>query len=206
LDPAPGEDARLESAVRAAQAGDAAALEKLARAVYPLVHRWARAYAGVADEAEDIAQDALLRVVRGLPTFRFDSRFTTWVYCITRRAAADTRRRNRRRLALLRRSGAYDRGGPAFTAELGGIERRVDVGRATATVRCAFARLPARQREVFELADLQGVPLVEIADRLGLAAVTVRVHLLRARRALRDHVLREHAALAEDFHGLPNGA
>ena len=55
------------------------------------------------------------------------------------------------------------------------------------------------QREVFDLADLQGIPLTDIAEMLGLSAVTARVHLHRARAAIRARILAESPALVEDF-------
>ena len=65
-------------------------------------------------------------------------------------------------------------------------------------VRTFFGELPPRQREVFDLADLQGLPSTEIAARLGIEPVSVRAHLFKARRALRARILEAHPLLAED--------
>jgi RNA polymerase sigma-70 factor (ECF subfamily) len=62
-----------------------------------------------------------------------------------------------------------------------------------------FRRLPNRQREVFDLADLQGKTLNEIAEVLTMNPVTVRVHLHRARAAIRSRILQTDAALVEDY-------
>jgi RNA polymerase sigma-70 factor (ECF subfamily) len=64
-------------------------------------------------------------------------------------------------------------------------------------VTALFRQLPARQREIFSLADIEGVALVEIAERLGLDPGTVRAHLFRARRTLRARILTQHPELVE---------
>jgi RNA polymerase sigma-70 factor (ECF subfamily) len=66
-------------------------------------------------------------------------------------------------------------------------------------VRTFFRELPPRQREVFDLGDLQGLPSVEIAERLGIEPVSVRAHLFKARRALRKRILEHHPELAEEW-------
>jgi DNA-directed RNA polymerase specialized sigma24 family protein len=58
--------------------------------------------------------------------------------------------------------------------------------------------LPARQREVFDLIDLQGYSPAEAAHLLAMNGTTVRVHLLRARRRLRTRILEMHPHIMED--------
>ena len=62
-----------------------------------------------------------------------------------------------------------------------------------------YRRLPNRQREVFDLADLQGIPLTEIAEMLQMSPITARVHLHRARAAIRSRILASDPALVEDL-------
>jgi RNA polymerase sigma-70 factor (ECF subfamily) len=69
------------------------------------------------------------------------------------------------------------------------LDERVDARRLAGLARAALAELPARQRAVFDLADLQGHSPAEVAELLGMNPVTVRVHLMRARRAVRARVL-----------------
>jgi RNA polymerase sigma-70 factor (ECF subfamily) len=66
-----------------------------------------------------------------------------------------------------------------------------------ATARRALAGLPLRQREVFDLVDLQGHAPHEAAAMLGLSHGTVRAHLFRARRAVRAAILALDPALLE---------
>jgi RNA polymerase sigma-70 factor (ECF subfamily) len=184
--------AELDGLVRRAQAGEARAFDRLGRALLPRIRRWAAAHVESADDADDIAQDVLLKAHRMLSAFAFESRFTTWLYAITRRSAADWhRKRGRRaRLQALRLEPAED----ALPAS-----PMADQERLTARVLTEFRRLPNRQREVFDLADLQGKTLNEIAEVLTMNPVTVRVHLHRARAAIRSRILQTDAALVEDY-------
>ena len=91
----PGEQ-DIEDWARRAQRGDEHALAQLLRAVRPQVFRWALVQTGSPDDAEDITQSTLLRAQQGLPAFGFAARFTTWLYSVTRRVAADARRTQRR--------------------------------------------------------------------------------------------------------------
>lgn len=186
------------AAIRHAQRGDAAALEAVARAALPKLRRWARALVASADDADDIAQAALIRATRRLDAFHFQARLDTWLYGILRREVAEHFRRagreRRRRARVAARAEVW--GGPQVPD--------VDAERAADRIRAAFRDLPGRQREVFDLVDLQGLSPTEAAGLLGLAAPTVRVHLLRARRTLRALMIDIEPALVEDRRGLPD--
>ena len=184
--------------IRRAQRGDRAALDEVARAVLPLLRRWARTHVAAADDADDVAQIALIAATRHLAGFDHRSGLDTWLYRIVRRCAADHFRTVRRRDRLAERDAAR----PADAWTTGDSAEDLDLRRAAGTVRREFRRLPARQREVFDLVDLQGFAAEEVAAMLGLAAPTVRVHLLRARRALRSIMLETEPAFVEDRGGL----
>ena len=66
-------------------------------------------------------------------------------------------------------------------------------------VRAFFAELPERQREVFDLADLQGYRSSEVAELLGMNPSTVRGHLFRARRFIRNKILQSNPKLVEAY-------
>jgi RNA polymerase sigma-70 factor, ECF subfamily len=182
-----------EERVRRAQAGDDVAFEHLVRDVYPTVYRWALVQTQSADDADDVTQAALVRVHMNLAGFRHGARFSTWLYAIVRRTATDWRRSVRRRSEREERwSDELPRHQPPDTG-------RGDADRAVAALHVAVHGLPARQREVFDLADLQGVPCEEIAVLLDLRPATVRVHLLRARRAVRARLLEREPQLMEEW-------
>jgi RNA polymerase sigma-70 factor (ECF subfamily) len=181
--------------VARAQGGDAAARDELLRACHATVYRWALVQTGDPDDADDVAQDVLMRLYTRLDRYAGRSRFTTWLYQVTRNASRGWGRRIGSRLRLATRAAHGARVAPlapndpverAHTAQVGEIVMRL------------FTELPARQREVFHLADLEGFTPAEIAERLRMNPVTVRAHLFRARRALRARILERHPELAED--------
>ena len=64
-------------------------------------------------------------------------------------------------------------------------------------IRHFFTQLPPRQREVFDLVDLQGHDPVQVADMIGVRAGTVRANLFKARAAIRERILELHPAWRE---------
>ncbi|HEX6590014.1 MAG TPA: RNA polymerase sigma factor [Longimicrobiales bacterium] len=169
--------------MRRAQEGDDVAFAQLVRTLRPHVLRWATLQLSSADDAEDVAQIALLGMHRQLRSFRGEARFTTWLYSIVRRAAADWRRARRR---LAAREHAY-----ATDASVVVIPETdaTDVDRRLRAALDLMRTLPVRQREAFDLIDLQGNTYDAAAALLGLSPSTVRVHVLRARRAIRARML-----------------
>ena len=190
----PDED--LDHLVRQAQSGNEEAFRRLVQRCHGQVYRWALARTGDADDADDVAQDVLVRLSTHLDRYDGRSRFTTWLYRVTANAAGGLFRRGaarRRMVERLAQWGADDAVAPAdplgqvHTADVAGL------------VRAFFNELPGRQRDVLDLADLQGYAPTEIAEMLKIDPATVRAHLFRARRTLRARMLERHPALLEDL-------
>jgi RNA polymerase sigma factor (sigma-70 family) len=169
--------------LRRARTGDEAAFTALVHRWYPQVHRWAVGQTDDRDAAEDVAQQVLIRLHLHLDRFRGDAKLSTWLFQVTRNAARDAFRKRRRRERMMERVVSADPTVPADPTDE--VERREMMGLA----RQALARLPERQRTVFDLVDLQGYAAAEAANLLGLSPGTVRAHLFRARRAVRAAVL-----------------
>ncbi len=191
-----GLNAVSDELVRKARDGDTAALRDLVTYAYPTVRRWALVHTGDPSEADDLTQDVLVQMIRRLGTYRGSSAFGTWVYAVTRNAAADRRRRANRRAHLKVDPGALVNLRPDVGES---PDRAVDRARLGSLLRTFFDELPARQREVFNLADLQGFTSPEIAEMLGIEPVSVRAHLFKARRTLRVRILSANPDLVEDF-------
>jgi RNA polymerase sigma factor (sigma-70 family) len=68
---------------------------------------------------------------------------------------------------------------------------RIQAGAVAERVKKCFLKLPEMQRQIFNLADLQGFAPAEIAEMMEMNGATVRVHLLRARRTMRRWLLDE---------------
>ena len=189
--PDPDERSDLTPLIRGAQGGDRTAFGRLAGAIQSKVRGWAENFMQDADDADDVTQDVLILVHRRLPQFEGKSRFSTWLYTITRNVALDRRRRTQRRERRLETMDA-----PADSTE---IRDALDETTLTSLVLKYFDELPARQREVFELSDIQGLSAPEVAERLGMKAVTVRANLFKARRTIRQRMLEHHSTLLEEY-------
>lgn len=182
----------LRSAIALAAAGDAAAFESLVTVMHRLVHRWSLTFARDPDEADEITQDTFVLVHRNLAQYHGDAPVEAWVYRITRRVALQRHRKDRRRRELA--EAAFPEFADIYTTDPGA---RVDRQRVAAYIRAFFTELPPRQREVFDLVDLQGHDPVEVARLLNSSAGTVRGNLFKARASLRARLLQEHPAWHE---------
>ena len=190
------QDVEILELVTRAQAGDDEAFEKLVRRHYEQIYRWALARTGDRDEADDVTQETLVRLHRYLPGFDGRSQFSTWLFQVTRSAAADLQRKRARRERLSmkakREVSGQSTNPPSYEAS-------ADEGRAIVLVRAFLEELSERQREVFDLVDLQGFSTVEASAMLKMEPVTVRSHLFRARRAIRSRILESHPELVEGY-------
>lgn len=170
-------------------------MDELLRRCRAPVFRWALVQTGEAADAEDVAQEVLIRLHASLGKFGGRSRFTTWLYQVTRNEALNLRRRLRRRLRLA--TAISEEAAVDATSRDDPIEQ-VHAARVAALAERLLHELPRRQREVFHLADLEGCSPAEIAERLGIDPVTARVHLFHARRALRAGILERWPEMAEE--------
>ena len=188
-------DEQLRILTESARGGDEQAFARLVGATRGRVFRWAFTMTGSGDEAEDVVQEVYVRVHRSLSRFRSESRFSTWLYRVTRNVATTQARRDdaRSRMAdRVKQDSATAVPVPAVVEELAGRD-------AVAMVRLFLTCLPPRQREVLDLVDLQGRSAAEVGEMLELEPSTVRVHLLRARRALRARILEARPRFVEEL-------
>lgn len=189
-----GDDGDLPSLVDEVRSGKPAALERLITRVQSRVHGWAVRFTGDEDTADDVAQQVLIGLDRRVRRFDGASRFTTWLFAVTRNVALSERRRMERRAAL-----ASEHHSLALDESSRVEGTNPDAARLAALVVKYFDALPGRQRQIFELADLRGLTPTEIAAKLGMEPVTVRGHLLKARRAIRAKLLEHHERLLEEY-------
>lgn len=83
----------LEETIKRAQRGDREAFSRLLDDHYALMYRFAFKYCGQRADAEDVTQQACVKLARVLPQFRFQSAFTTWLYRLVINCALDWHRR-----------------------------------------------------------------------------------------------------------------
>jgi len=173
----------LDALIERAKEGDVAAFEKLIGAQLGRVRRYARAFATSDPDADDLAQEALLKVFRSLRLFRYQSAFGTWLYAVVRSVFLDREKsragRNRTLEEPLEGRAALDASGdpPPDEVIAQGQERR--------RVWEALWRVPADFRSAIVLFDIEGYSYDEVAAVEGVPVGTVKSRLSRGRSHLR---------------------
>lgn len=167
--------------LEACRRGDHRAFEELVEETHRRVYTLAYRLVGDRSEAEDVAQEAYLRVYRGLGGFREEARFETWLYRIVTNVA----------MSHLRRRGRF---GELLTEQPEELAARdapaSEEAFAVEDVRQALERLPVGYRTVIVLRDIYDLPIRHIARELGVTEGAVKVRIHRARKRLKD-VIRE---------------
>ena len=131
---------------------------------------------------EDLAQEAFLKVHKGLPRFRGDAKLSTWIYRIVRNVCADAATRQPPRLASLDErdeKGRLLREPAVDDAAFGVLERRDRLEKA-------IARLSVEQRFLISAHYFAGLQYQELADILNMPVGTVKTTLHRAKQRLRE--------------------
>ena len=156
-----------------AAAGDAAALAALVRRSLPNLRSFLRRLGAPADQADDLAQDALLVALERIGDYRGEGAFVAWV----RRIAARLYLRNLRAQA---RFSALELAPEAYAPAM-------DAGRAL-DLDAALERLSEAQRLCVSLQHGAGYTATEVAQALGLPEGTVKSHIARGLARLRMHL------------------
>jgi RNA polymerase sigma-70 factor, ECF subfamily len=186
---------QIEDLVRRAQQGEVRAFERLIAAHLPQVRRFARAFARRHEAADDLAQDALVKVYRSLGGYRFQSAFSTWLYAIVRNVYLDgaRSRAGKDRAAeqpLLDDAHAADGG---FGGEADADTRRPDTlierEEERRAVWTALSAVPPEFRATLVLYDIEGFSYEEIAAIEKAPLGTVKSRLSRGREHLRRLLL-----------------
>jgi RNA polymerase sigma-70 factor (ECF subfamily) len=184
--------------LKAALAGDEAALDALLREQLPHVYRFGRRICRDHADAQDVLQDTLWAAARGLRAFRGASSLSTWLYAIARSFCIKKRRKSvfaPELIALDSRGAESARraadSGPDPETQLSEVE-------LAAAIASALSSLRPAQREAFILAEVQGLSPAEAARVSGLGVAAFKSRLHRARAELRAQLapLLAHSRLA----------
>ena len=179
----PRERDELARLVSAAREGDRPAFDELVRRTYVDTYTLALRLTAHEEDARDVVQESYLRAWKGLPRFRGDAQFTTWMYRITANTAYTVVKRRRRHRAesldamledpIELHPGAQ----PEDAAESAALLERLAVG---------LDELPPKLRVLVVLKDIYGLSHEEIAAELGISVPAAKVRLHRGRKRLRD--------------------
>ena len=173
--------------VAASKQGDQDAFAQLVqryqRRVFNLVFRMLQQY----EEANEITQETFLAAWQGLPAFRGDARFPTWLYRIAYNCSLKQLEQRKRDQALQSAMQAEQ------LLECTDDDNRTDAQLEThdrqALVQEHLSQLPAKYRIVLVLRHLQEMTYEEMAEILTVPIGTIKTHLFRARNLLKERLL-----------------
>ncbi len=163
--------------VRRAQGGDAEAFQALYERHLRRIYNISWRMMGNAADAQDMAQESMLKAWRALPRFKLDSAFGTWLYRIAVNACSDELRRRRAKFVSMEQ-----------LAEVGhepgceGFEERTVTGDS---IQQAILQLQEEYRAAVVLRDVEGYAYEDIASILQCPMGTVRSRISRGREQLR---------------------
>jgi len=131
---------------------------------------------GDTEFVDDISQDVFISVYHKLNEFRFESKFTTWLYRITVNKCRDYLRKKRVRSIFVPIKDSDSEYGT------GPFSEDVDIPQL---VRSSIEKLPEKLRIPLVLRDIDGLSYKEIADQLGIEVGTIKSRIFRARESLK---------------------
>jgi RNA polymerase sigma-70 factor (ECF subfamily) len=162
--------------ILAARSGDRGAIDELLARYEQPIYRFGLRMCGDEESAREVLQETMLAAFRHLPGFRGDAALSTWLYQIARSFCIKERR------------GAHP------TSELDeqvadpapAPDRQAHAREIGAALASAIESLPAEQREVLVLRDVEGLSAEEAARVVGIEVGALKSRLHRARMALRE--------------------
>ena len=163
-----------------AKDGNDDAIQSLIQNAASIVHRWAMVQLGEVSMAEDVTQEVLIRMVAHLPRLRNPRSIQSWLFKTTRNQARDFLREQRRRPET------FSLEETKLVSSVPGPEQIFVNAELRKQLVSLLLALPRRQREVFDLVELQGVSTSDAARLLRILPSTVRVNLYKARVHLRE--------------------
>ena len=168
-----------------AKQGDADAFSHLVTAYETSVYRLALRMCGNAHDAEEAAQEAFVSAWKGLPSFRGESKFSSWLYQLTTNACLDLLRREKRHRAAV----PLDEQTELSSEDT--PQRAAENAELRDTLQAALQELSDDHRQIFLLRQMRQLSYDEIGALLGLEAGTVKSRLSRAKKQLRQILLQK---------------
>lgn len=173
------------------QQGDRSAFAQLVRRHQMPLFNFALRQVRVPQVAEDVVQEAFVRVVQNATEFKHEARFTTWVYTITRNLCIDhLRKRALRKHPSLDESRGEEGDGPTLGEQTAdpkaSVEREATGTELKERIVRAVDTLPDEQREVFLMREVSNLPFKEIAEITGVPENTVKSRMRYALERLQE--------------------
>ena len=173
----------VDELARRAAGGDEDAFAQLVGLHEKKVYGLALRMCGNPEDAADAAQEAFLAAWKGLPRFRGEAGFSTWLYRLTSNAAIDHLRRVKRQRGEV----SLDGGGPGLDAvdDAPSPQAQAEETELREAVAEGLSMLSEDHRQALLLRELRGLSYEEIASELRVDLGTVKSRISRARGSLR---------------------
>ncbi|MCB0345975.1 MAG: RNA polymerase sigma factor [Bdellovibrionales bacterium] len=175
-----------------ARASGRAAIEQLLERNYDWIMRMCLAEFGNSAIAQDCCQEVLLRISKGLHSFKGDSKLTTWIFVILKRTVADVRRKaikQHQRFSLEGDQAQLDRistEADTSTAQSQTPERKLIADEKRERLIELIRSLPDKQRTAVLLHYFEDLSVEQAAERIGCSVSSLKTHLFRARKKLSE--------------------
>lgn len=143
--------------------------------VYKLCQKWCRPPI----ESEDITQNALIKISRTLNSYRFESKFSTWIYTLTYNVFLDEYRKVKRRESI------------APSVELGTNDKSIMEHEAydqSESLQAALSSLSDNHKAILLMIDVEQLSYTQAAEALKIQVGTVRSRLARARISFKENL------------------
>ncbi len=179
--------------VQRAQAGDPEAVSELVESQQTYVYSIAMSVMHNPTDAADMTQEAFIRLLRSLGTYRGETKFTTWLYRLVTNICLDGLRRRGRPVESLDQQATQapsSDGVPTSGERLADTDRwtqpeeRLELRESATEVRQALGQLPATQRLALTLHYFEDLRYEDIAEVMGLPLNTVKSHIRRGKERL----------------------
>lgn len=178
------DDPQTTVLIRRAQEGNASAFGELVDRYYDTIYRFAWKWCRHRDNAEDIAQQACIKLAASLPQFRFQAAFASWLYRLVISCAQDWQRAQQRHLHA-------DLTGDEPEPEDTRAEDAIYVGQVLAQL----DTLGEGMRETALLVHAEGLSHAEAGSILGVSESTIswRIHMMRKQLQREEALAGSHA-------------
>jgi len=165
-----------------AMAGDVAAFRKVVEQHQSFAYAVAFRFTGIEEEAEDIVQEAFVRLWKNLKTYRQEVKLTTWLYRIIANLCLDFLKSRRGK----EKRNREELGKGYVIADHSTPEHEYQQNELMKAIHSAAEELTPKQKAVFILRDLEGLSVEEVTGILSMTAGNVKSNLFHARQKMAD--------------------
>ena len=190
--------------IKKAQKGDVDAFQQIITEYQAIVYNISYRYAGNFHDASDMAQEVFLKMFRSINTFRFQSKFSTWIYRVATNTCLDLVKKQKKSAPTVSIDDRFeDEEGSAFGSEIADSryspEDRTEEAETRDVVNRAIGRLPDDYKTAVILRDIRGLSYDEIAEITDCSVGTVKSRISRARKNLREILLEDRELFEKYF-------